>query len=133
MKQQEEELFSKKSELDKLRGEECKLEEAVSNQRARRDAQVKELADTRLELAKVKHEVDRLLADGEKLNAAVGKFDSALEKGDVLGLTEVALEDITPMLATPEILTKEEGEEQGEPINNVRFVFSKQFLREENI
>ncbi len=108
MKSQEEELFSKKSELDKLRGEECRLEEAVAAQRARRDAQVKELAETRLELARLKHDVECLQSDSEKLGTAVQKFDAALEAGDVLALNEAALEDISATLAS-----KEDEEVQG--------------------
>ena len=108
LKTQEDELFSKKSELDKLRGEECRLEEAVAVQRARRDAQVKELAETRLELARLKHDVDCLQSDSDRLDSAVKKFDAALEANDVLALNEAALEDIAANLTS-----KEDEEVQG--------------------
>ncbi|XP_063238176.1 epidermal growth factor receptor substrate 15-like 1 isoform X2 [Bacillus rossius redtenbacheri] len=118
LRAQEEELSSKKTELEGLRQEEARLEEQQRDFRGRLDGLTRNLQDTQLQISQAKAKITDLQEQHRQMNDAISAYDSALSSGDLSSLSDTML-NLSPEFRSPEFsrIALVNG---GSPVENTR-------------
>lgn len=94
MRTQEEELNSKRQELEGLRQEEQQLELQQNKNRDQLNELTRKLQDTQLEICQAKAKITNLQEQQRQMSDAIALYDSALAAGDVNLVPDTSLQFI---------------------------------------
>lgn len=91
LKAQENELTSKKEQLENLRKEEERLEQQKLDSDAQLNRLTTNLQDTQLQISQAKAKITQLQEQQRQMNDAITACDSAIETGDANSVADTAL------------------------------------------